>query len=344
MIKPLPDKARRPQEWNADDLKNLHAEWKNSEPVLRTIPLKKLLVCPKVFQVRDVHTKSRLGVTDNAHVTKLAQRLDAGEELDPIVVLPINANRFVVIDGAHRRAAYDRRQRESVPVEVFTGSVVEARVAAGRRDNAKRRLEWTSAEKSQYLYQLILERQRTPSADRMTHKQCADAADRTTRLAEHMERFIRRCRDENRPIPEKWNGGAWATDDEDGEGREERMVREYGDKLASALGKLSPAKAQALGTALARYTEHAAEVAKAMIEEAGISDEMTENYSEAVAVHLEHAVDEARSEWQEETGVMIDSTRAQVTAVEQHMQDVMTRATIANFLFHESLYAPRALA
>lgn len=253
------------------------------------MPLRKVLVCPKVFQVRDLHTKSKVGITNPDHVGKLADRLDKESELDPILVLPISANRFVVIDGTHRRAAYDRRQRQTIPVQVFAGTVAEARVAAGRSDNAKKRLEWTSAEKSQYLYQLVLERLSAPSATRMTQKQCAEAADRTERLVKHMERYIRRCKDENRDVPEKWNGGAWV-DSEETESAEDRMVREFGDKLA-ALGKLSPSKARALGTALARYTDHAAEMAKAMVEEGDLHEEVFEDFSEKIAEEVEEQTD-----------------------------------------------------
>jgi uncharacterized ParB-like nuclease family protein len=279
MIKPLSDKARKPHEWTANDLRNLQVDCKNEDPTVMHIPLKKVLVCPKVFQVRNLQTKSKAGITDPAHVGKLAERLDREAELDPILVLPISANRFVVIDGTHRRAAYDRRQRETIPVKVFQGTLADARVAAGRSDNAKKRLEWTSAEKSQYLYQLVLERLATPSADRMTQKECAAAADRTDRLVKHMEKTIQRYKDEGREVPEMWNGGAWADDDEGRESTEDRMVREFEEKLA-ALGKLSPAKAQALGIALARYTEHAAAVAKALVFESGQYDEVFDEFSE----------------------------------------------------------------
>ncbi|MFM0089261.1 ParB N-terminal domain-containing protein [Paraburkholderia sediminicola] len=285
MSKPLSDKARKPHEWSADDLENLQIPCKNRNLNTREVPLKKVLVCPKVFQVRDLHTKSKAGVTNPDHVAKLALRLDKESELDPILVLPISANRFVVIDGTHRRAAYDRRQRQTIPVQVFTGTVAEARVAAGRSDNAKKRLEWTSAEKSQYLYQLILERLSAPSAQRMTQKQCAEAADRTERLARHMEKFIQRCKDEGRPIPEKWNGGAWA-DSEETENAEERLVRELGGKLA-ALGKLSPSKARALGIALAQYTDHAAEVAKALVAEGDLQEEVFDDFSEMIEDRVE---------------------------------------------------------
>ncbi|USU15359.1 ParB N-terminal domain-containing protein [Paraburkholderia fungorum] len=289
MSKPFTDKARKPHEWSADDLQNLHVECKKCDSVPIEVPLKKVLVCPKVFQVRDLRTKSKVGVTNPDHVGKLADRLDKEGELDPILVFPINANRYVIIDGTHRRAAYERKGRQTIPVKVFGGAVAEARVAAGRSDNAKKRLEWTSAEKSQYLYQLILERLSATGEARMTHKQCAAAADRTTRLAEHMERYIRRCKDNNRDVPEKWNGGAWV-DSEETESAEDRMVREFGDKLA-ALGKLSPTKARALGAALARYTDHAAEVAKALVEEGDLHDEVFSDFSERIAEEVEEQTD-----------------------------------------------------
>ncbi|MFM0729268.1 hypothetical protein PQQ52_02050 [Paraburkholderia sediminicola] len=47
----------------------------------------------------------------------------------------------------------------------------------------------------------------------------------------------------------------------------------------------------------------------------------------------------AREEWQQETGGAVEAVRAQAATVARHMQDVQTRATIANFLFDASLYA-----
>ena len=178
MLKPLPDKARKSHEWTETDIENLQIQWKNAAPQELSVPLKKVFVCPKVFQVRDLHTKSKAGVTSNDHVSKLAERLDREADLDPILVLPISANRFLVVDGTHRRAAYARRDRQTIPVRVFTGTLSEARIAAGRSENAKRKLEWTHQEKSQYLYQLILERPRHPNGKPWTHRECAEAADR----------------------------------------------------------------------------------------------------------------------------------------------------------------------
>ncbi|TGN96472.1 ParB/RepB/Spo0J family partition protein [Burkholderia sp. USMB20] len=297
MPNPLSDKARKPHEWTAADLGILQIQWKKSAPETLSVPLKKVLVCPKVFQVRDLRTKSKAGITNNDHVTKLAERLDKETDLDPILVLPISANRFVIVDGTHRRAAYDRRQRQNIPVRVFTGTLDEARVAAGRSDNAKKRLEWSSAEKSQYLYQLILERLSATSDKRMTHKQCAEAADRTPRLAEHMERFIRRCTDAGLPIPEKWNGGAWATDEGESESAEERMARQFAEKLRSALGPLSSkAKARALGIALGQYTERAGEVAMALVEDQGLQETVVEGFDEMVAEQAEEHLEALQAE------------------------------------------------
>ncbi|BCZ78507.1 hypothetical protein PTKU64_21820 [Paraburkholderia terrae] len=293
MLKPLPDKARKPHEWTESDIENLQIQWKKDASEQIAVPLKKILVCPKVFQVRDLHTKSRAGITNLDHVAKLAERLDRETDLDPILVLPISANRFVVVDGTHRRAAYDRRGRETIPVRVFAGSLSAARVAAGRSENAKRKLEWTHQEKSQYLYRLILDRPTHPGGKQWTQKECAEAADRTERLARSMESFIRRCRDDNRPVPEAWNGGAWAVDEGETESAGERMARQFAEKLRSALGPLSsPGKARALGVAIGLYTERADEVALALVEERELHGAIVDDLDEVIEDRAEERLEE----------------------------------------------------
>ncbi|MEM5387634.1 ParB N-terminal domain-containing protein [Paraburkholderia phymatum] len=289
MTKALSDKARKPHEWTEIDLQNLQIEWKNPDFVEFSIPLKKLLVCPQVFQVRDLHTKSKNGVTNNDHVMKLAERLDKEGELDRVDVLPISANRFVVIDGTHRRAAYARRLREQIPVRVWTGTLSQARVAAGRKENSKKKLEWTHQEKSQYLYQLILVRPvHDATGKQWTHEECAEASDRSPRLARSMERFIRRCKDEGTPVPEKWSGGAWARDEEEHESAEERLARQFVEKMLAAFGPLSSrAKARAFGIAVGRYTEQAEEVARALVEDRGLQEALVGDIDEMIAERAE---------------------------------------------------------
>ncbi|WP_250471891.1 ParB N-terminal domain-containing protein [Caballeronia sp. GAFFF1] len=288
MLKPLPDKARKSHEWTETDIENSQIQWKKGSCTDLVVPLRKVLVCPKVFQVRDLHTKSKAGITNGDHVTKLVERLDKETDLDPILVLPISANRFVVVDGTHRRAAYAQRDRQTIPVRIFTGTLSEARIAAGRSENAKRKLEWTHQEKSQYLYQLILERPRHPNGKPWTHKECAEAADRSERMARHMERFIRRCKDEGKPIPEKWTGGAWSSDEDETESAEERLARQFAEKLRAALGPLtSPGKARALGIALGQYTERADQVALALVEAGGLRDVIVEGVDEMIAEQAE---------------------------------------------------------
>lgn len=107
--------------------------------------------------MRHVSPKTRTGVSDPTHVTKLAERLDREGALDPILVLPISYKRYVIIDGLHRAAAYKRRGRESISAVIFTGTPSEAKLLA-IRENAKTKLELTSQEKSDYLLSLIVQR------------------------------------------------------------------------------------------------------------------------------------------------------------------------------------------
>lgn len=129
-MKATPDKGLKPLEATLEDLKIHWARPGISDSTPRDIPLAKLQVCPKAFQMRHVSPKTRTGVSDPTHVTKLAERLDREGTLDPILVLPISYKRYVIIDGFHRAAAYKRRRRESIPAVIFTGTPSEAKLLA----------------------------------------------------------------------------------------------------------------------------------------------------------------------------------------------------------------------
>lgn len=93
----------------------------------------------------------------------------------------------------------------------------------------------------------------------------------------------------------------------------------------------TPGKIKRAAKALQYATDNAGRLAVELTIETG-GDVDIEDHNASVR-------EEACGEWQEQTGAMVGSVRAQVAEVEQHIRDITTRATIANFLFDASLYA-----
>jgi|SRR5215813_4042698 len=88
------------------------------------------------------------------HIGVLARALKATDApLKPILVFRAG-DRFFAVDGHHRLAAYDAAEwKGPIPVEVFAGSLSEARRAALDR-NTKDQLTMTVAEKREIAWQL----------------------------------------------------------------------------------------------------------------------------------------------------------------------------------------------
>jgi hypothetical protein len=109
---------------------------------------------PGVFQWRDAecdrYDKAR-------HVSTLMRALSiTGKPLDPLLVFPAGS-KFFLIEGHHRHAAYRYADwKDPVPVEVFSGSLDEACMAALRGNN-KDKLPMTRIEKSNAAWRLVLE-------------------------------------------------------------------------------------------------------------------------------------------------------------------------------------------
>ena len=93
---------------------------------------------------------------DEAHVQALVralQRNGPGKLLDPVLVMFIGADLYVV-DGHHRLAAYEAASVSGpVPVEHFHGTVQEAVLAAGRA-NHKDKLPMTTDERHNNAWRL----------------------------------------------------------------------------------------------------------------------------------------------------------------------------------------------
>jgi ParB-like nuclease domain len=103
----------------------------------------------------DVFQRRRPDPRESAeHIHVLVRALKAMEApLKPILVFRAG-DRFFAVDGHHRLAAYDAAEwKGPIPVEVFAGSLAEARMEALDR-NTKDQLPMTQAEKREIAWQL----------------------------------------------------------------------------------------------------------------------------------------------------------------------------------------------
>jgi hypothetical protein len=80
--------------------------------------------------------------------------LETNEPLEPLLVFPV-LSRLYVTDGHHRLAAYmTARWSKPIPVEIFRGTLAEARIEALRR-NSRNKLSMTNREKSEAAWRLV---------------------------------------------------------------------------------------------------------------------------------------------------------------------------------------------
>lgn len=111
--------------------------------------VKSILIKPELFQPRH-------GILDQKHISDLVKALKSkgpGGKLDPILVY-MNGDAPVVVDGHHRLEAYRRVERKRIRVEYFEGSPQEAVLEAGRR-NSKVIAPMCEAERQEYAWKLV---------------------------------------------------------------------------------------------------------------------------------------------------------------------------------------------
>lgn len=81
---------------------------------------------PKVLKPDPERLQSRVE-TDPEHIRNLAEVLDRGEELRPVVVFQEpETGRYMLADGFHRHGAYKKHRRPSIPAYVVQGGIDEA--------------------------------------------------------------------------------------------------------------------------------------------------------------------------------------------------------------------------
>jgi hypothetical protein len=120
----------------------------------KELPISEIYVDRETFQWRVSKFNK---VESPEHLRTLIRVLKSTREpLEPLLVYPING-RFFVIDGHHRLDAYRKaRWKGSIPVEVFEGTLDEARLAA-LAGNIKDKLRLSGPEKKEAAWRLVTE-------------------------------------------------------------------------------------------------------------------------------------------------------------------------------------------
>jgi hypothetical protein len=126
-----------------------------AEPPRRTVARRNIRVAEQVFQWRGDARRDRWNREN--HIYTLAKAIKDNEKpLERLLVFPVGKD-FYVIDGHHRLAAYDTAGwTKGIPVEVFAGTLAEARVCA-LACNVKDKLAMTAQAKSDAAWRIIKE-------------------------------------------------------------------------------------------------------------------------------------------------------------------------------------------
>jgi hypothetical protein len=124
-------------------------------PQRRTVARDSIHIAEAVFQWRGDRRWDQWA-RDN-HIYTLSKVIkDSGKPLDRLLVMPVG-ERFYVMDGHHRLAAYDTAGwAKGIPVEVFAGTLAQARVRA-LASNVKDKLPMTDQAKSEAAWTITKE-------------------------------------------------------------------------------------------------------------------------------------------------------------------------------------------
>jgi hypothetical protein len=127
----------------------------STEPPRRSVARGCIHVAEQVFQWRGDARRDQWNRQN--HIYTLAKAISNSERpLDRLLVFPVGKC-FYVIDGHHRLAAYDTAGwTKGIPVEVFTGTLTEARVRA-LACNVKDKLAMTAQAKSEAAWSITKE-------------------------------------------------------------------------------------------------------------------------------------------------------------------------------------------
>lgn len=202
-------------------LEGIHAPLSTGQKVQRRIPLSSVKVDLDAFQVRG-------GDFDDAHVTKLSRTLDSVDDLTPILVLPCK-DRFIVIDGHHRRKAYQLRKRKDIPAVVFSGSVREAALEAVKL-NTQATLQMDNRQRGDCAWRLVL-------LDHYTKPEIVGASGVSAAQVAIMRRTRSKLGDDAFAVA-SWGKARWMAaergeqmDDDEREDLKKRQAQDWADRL-----------------------------------------------------------------------------------------------------------------
>lgn len=133
------------EEGVAADMRMLEALPPDTGPAPARVPPSNLIELD-IFQ-------SRTSISEY-HVDSLLRGLQHNADLTPVLALR-RGGRLFLIDGRHRKAAYESAKRcDGIPVEIFTGST-EAAILEGQRRNQMHTLPMTKDERMDCGWKLV---------------------------------------------------------------------------------------------------------------------------------------------------------------------------------------------
>ncbi|MGN6552097.1 MAG: ParB N-terminal domain-containing protein [Pararhizobium sp.] len=231
------------------------------------LPLDEIAVCPAVFQPRAVQDHDGL---DARHIEALVAALGSkpadARVLDPIMVFAVG-NRFYVLDGHHRHAAYHEvGGADLVPVQHFEGSIDEA-VSEALRINAKVHLNMSREERNGAAWRLVVQAE-AGGGQRLSGVKIVAISGLSLSTINRMKALCRRLMDQDKggewdcpPLPETvWEDhraalradrGATAGGDPDA--WLDAMVAKWADTLGKAFGDEGHKHPGLFGKALMEY-------------------------------------------------------------------------------------------
>jgi hypothetical protein len=190
----MPDDNRKTAEDLQKEIDKAGPTEAAAAPLRRTVARKDIQVAEQVFQWRG---SAEHGQWDRKnHIYMLAKAISDNEKpLDRLLVLRVGSS-YCVIDGHHRLAAYDTAGwTKDIPVEVFTGTLTEARVRA-LECNVKDKLAMTPQAKSEAAWRITKE-----NLGGLTGQQVADKTGVSLRTVRNMRRVWRELNERNDKAP-----------------------------------------------------------------------------------------------------------------------------------------------
>lgn len=210
----------------------------------RSVRLTKIKDDPERFQ-------HRLVKLDNAHASTLEEVLARGEELARIDVWHSPEDELVILDGHHRREAYERAGwARKVPVRIHHCSEAEAQLVTVA-DNGKARLGLSREEKSNWAWRMVCEH---PDVTVKEVARCS-VSERTVKSMRKVKKLLLEAEEE---FPSSWAEARWRALNGDVDGEWTDAMREQRREERKA--KLRERIRADLALAAERDTEAAIEV------------------------------------------------------------------------------------